>query len=287
MTDYAQAAAEGERLLNAAAVPEARCDARLLLEYVCGTDASALYRDPGRLLSEEEKERYRKLLERRQKREPLQYITGRQYFYGLEFEVNSAVLVPRPDTEVLVECVLEKVKDAGRLLDLCTGSGCIPVSLLKKGTFTEAFASDLSAEALCTAKANAGKHGLTRRLHFYEGDLFDALPGELKGSIDVLTANPPYIESAEIPQLMPEVAEYEPQMALDGGEDGLVFYRRIIKEAADWLVPGGRIFMEIGCGQGAAVSALLTEAGFTETGIRKDYASLDRVVYGRRGEYTE
>ena len=282
MTDYRQAAAEGERLLNAAGVPEAKCDARLLLEYVCATDASALYRDPGRLLSEEEKARYLELLSRRQKREPLQYITGRQYFYGLEFAVSSAVLVPRPDTEVLVECVLEKAKGMTRLLDLCTGSGCIPISLLKKGDFAEAYAADLSAEALRVAETNAEMHGLSGRLHFYEGDLFGALPEELKGSMDVLTANPPYIESGEIPLLMPEVAGYEPRMALDGGEDGLMFYRRILAEAGEWLAPGGHIFMEIGCGQGAALMVLLAEEGFTETGIRKDYASLDRVVYGVR-----
>ncbi|MCR4641607.1 MAG: peptide chain release factor N(5)-glutamine methyltransferase [Lachnospiraceae bacterium] len=282
MIDYAHAALEGEKLLTAASVPDARTDARFLLEYVCGTDASTIYREPGRSLSGEEKERYAGLLERRRKREPLQYITGRQYFYGLEFEVDSSVLVPRADTEVLVECVLEKSPE-GRLLDLCTGSGCIPVSLLKKGKFTEAAATDLSAEALRVAERNAERHGLAERLHFYEGDLFGALPEELKGSFDVLTSNPPYIESGVIPGLMPEVAVYEPHMALDGGGDGLVFYRRILEEAGEWLAPGGCIFLEIGCGQGAPVSALLEEKGFTEIRVRKDYASLDRVVCGRRG----
>ncbi|MCR4643211.1 MAG: peptide chain release factor N(5)-glutamine methyltransferase [Lachnospiraceae bacterium] len=283
MIDYIHAAAEGEALLAAAGVPEAKTDARLLLEYVCGTDASMIYREPDRILHESEKEHYFALIERRRKREPLQYITGRQYFFGLEFEVDKRVLVPRPDTEILVESVLES-SAGGKLLDLCTGSGCIPVSLLKKGSFSEAVAADLSPEALELAERNAEKLGVKERLHFHEGDLYDALPEEYKGSFDVLTANPPYIESSVIPGLMPEVSEYEPKMALDGGTDGLDLYRRIIAEAPLWLKTGGRIFLEIGCRQAQPVLSLLAENGFTQCGVRKDYASLDRVVCG---EYME
>ena len=283
MIDYLHAAAEGEALLAAAGVPEAKTDARLILEYVCGTDPSTIYREPGRILHESEKEHYFALIDRRRKREPLQYITGRQYFFGLEFDVDKRVLVPRPDTEILVEAVLESSPE-GRLLDLCTGSGCIPVSLLNKGSFSEAVATDLSPEALELAERNAEKLGVKERLHFYEGDLYDALPEEYKGSFDVLTANPPYIESAVIPGLMPEVSEYEPKMALDGGADGLDLYRRIIADAALWLKPGGRIFLEIGCEQARSVLSLLAEKGFTQCTVRKDYASLDRVVCG---DYTE
>ena len=274
---YREAYVQGREALLAAEVPDAELDARLLLEYVCKTDRQAMLLAPERLLTGEEETQYREAIERRTCRIPLQHITGTQYFMGLEFAVDGRVLVPRPDTEILVEEVLKDGAAGAKVLDLCTGSGCILLSILKYSSSACGIGTDLSEEALAVAQANAER--LEIPAVFYRGDLFAALPETEKG-FDIIVSNPPYIETAEIDTLMPEVREHDPYMALDGGTDGLDFYRRIIAEAPQYMAPEGRLYLEIGCTQAPAVEALLKGQGYTEVRTVKDYGGLDRVITG-------
>ena len=226
--------------------------------------------------------RFEELVSRREGREPLQQILGTQEFMGLSFLVNRHVLIPRQDTETLVELVLKEVKDReARILDLCTGSGCIAISLAVMGGYRDVTAADLSEAALKVAAENADhllqerrKEGC--RFTLRRGDLFEALkPGE---RFDVLTSNPPYIPTEVVRGLEPEVKDHEPWIALDGTEDGLAFYRRIAHESKAWLNPGACIYLEIGYDQGEAVSRLLEAAGFCNIQVIKDLPGLDRVV---------
>ena len=274
---YREAYLQGREQLLAAEVPEAEQNARLLLEYVCKTDRQAMLLAPERVLSAEEETQYREVTAKRAQRIPLQHITGSQYFMGLEFAVDGRVLVPRPDTEILVEEVLKDGAVGAKVLDLCTGSGCILLSILKYANSACGIGTDLSADALAVAHANAGR--LEIPAVFYRGDLFAALPETEKG-FDIIVSNPPYIETAEIDTLMPEVREHDPYMALDGGADGLEFYRRIIAEAPAYFAAEGRLYLEIGCTQARAVETLMQEQGYSEIHTVKDYAGLDRVVVG-------
>ena len=252
----------GRQLLEEAQVPDAGNDARLLLEWCCGTDRNTLLAHGDRVVSGEEETKYRGAVERRQKRVPLQHITGCQEFMGLTFEVNDNVLVPRQDTEILVEEVLKNLHDGMRILDLCTGSGCILLSLLHYSNDCVGVGTDLSAKALQTARHNAGRivpgssadsaaaegaghlHKDTNTeetsVIFIEGDLFQGLEQEEK--FDIIVSNPPYIRTDVIDTLMPEVREHEPRMALDGGADGLLFYRKITDRAGEYLTGGGMLF---------------------------------------------
>ncbi|MBQ3912986.1 MAG: peptide chain release factor N(5)-glutamine methyltransferase [Lachnospiraceae bacterium] len=275
---YRQAAAE----LEAAGVPEPAIDARYLTEYV-GDLTEAQY-----LLARNEEIpadsllRLKELTQRRCAREPIQYILGSQEFMGLPFICNKDCLIPRQDTEILAERALEAVKvlrrdrDEIRYLDLCTGSGCVAISVTKLGNITDAEAADISAAALAVAKKNAELNGT--KLKLIEADLFEGL----EGRYDIITANPPYIDTGLIHGLIPEIWKYEPMTALDGGEDGLVFYRRIVGEAPQRLTPGGWLVFEIGDTQGEAVAALMKAAGFEQVAVLKDLAGLDRVVEGRQ-----
>ncbi len=264
----------GKDRLGKAGVEEAPLDARLLLEYVCGTDRNTLLAHGDREISEEECRKYEECIARREKRVPLQHITGEQEFMGITFLVNENVLIPRQDTEILVEEVLKELHDGMSILDMCTGSGCILLSLLQYSNDCEGTGTDLSAKALEIAKENGRRLGKTPV--FLESDLFE----KVEGRYDVIVSNPPYIPTEVIPTLMPEVREYEPEGALDGKEDGLYFYREIVRQAGEYLNRGGRLFFEIGCGQAAQVSALLEEAGYKEIEVVKDFAGLDRVVSG-------
>ena len=239
---------------------------------------------------------YREMIEKRASRIPLQQILGSQEFMGLDFFVNEHVLIPRQDTETLVELVLQEQQGPEKkLLDLCTGSGCIAISLAVKGGYRSVTATDLSEEALKVAERNAKMHGFAVVSHtetqdapeqaghpfiFRQGDLFTAMPQSEAGTFDIITSNPPYIPTAVIATLEPEVREHEPMMALDGTGDGLKFYRRIAKEAGAWLKPGGAVYLEIGYDQGKAVSELLSEAGFDKVRVVKDLPGKDRVVCG-------
>lgn len=266
----------GKKQLEEAGVPDGGQDARLLLEYVCHTDRNTLLAHGDRPVSKEEKENYTKLIEMRATRIPLQYLTEETEFMGLSFVVNDKVLIPRQDTEILVEEVMRSLKDGMKILDMCTGSGCILISLLHYSNECEGVGVDLSAQALEVAGENAARLLQNQSICLIQSDLFD----RVEGTFDVIVSNPPYIQSNVIEELMPEVRDHEPRMALDGRIDGLYFYRKIIEQSRDHLLRGGRIYFEIGYDQGQEVSTLLEKAGFSDVSVIKDYAGLDRVVSG-------
>lgn len=276
---------EGSSTLQQAGDTDAENDAKLLLLTAFDLNLVHFLMDRLRPLSETDAavqkqiQNYRAMVTKRASRVPLQQILGSQEFMGLDFFVNEHVLIPRQDTETLVELVLEEQKEKNKkLLDLCTGSGCIAISLAVKGGYESVTATDLSEEALQVAEKNAREHQKTIR--FFQGDLFLALPQSEAKTFDIITSNPPYIPTAVIATLEPEVREHEPMMALDGTEDGLKFYRQIAKEAGAWLKPGGSIYLEIGYDQGEAVSGLLADAGFTNVRVVKDLPGKERVVCG-------
>lgn len=273
---YREAAAFGEGLLAAERIADAKNDAWLLLAWVCRIDCGFYYLHMEEELSEEQLREYEIALKKRAEHIPLQYIVGETEFMGLKFKVNSSVLIPRQDTETLVEEALKAIKPGMRVLDLCTGSGCIIVSILRNCAGVEGYAADSSRQALNVAKENARLNNVM--VHFERSDLFAGI----KGTFDVIVSNPPYIPSPEIVRLMPEVSCFEPLEALDGGEDGLCFYRRIAGSLEEFLNPGGRVFFEVGHDQAEAVSRMLREAGFLEVRATKDLARKERVVTGRR-----
>lgn len=276
----------GKQKLEAAGVAEAALDARLLLEYICHTDRNELLVHADRERGSMEEQFYRTVIEKRAARIPLQHIVGEQEFMGLCFKVNEHTLIPRQDTEILVEEAMHHLSDGMRILDVCTGSGCILLSLLKYSNECEGVGIDLSGQALMTARENAER--LRLEAVFLEGDLFAPLADFVSDKttdrlFDMIISNPPYIETAVIDTLMPEVREHEPVMALDGGEDGLYFYRKIVAEAPVHMRKGAHLLFEIGCEQGEAVTNLMREAGFAQVETFKDYAGLDRVVSGVKG----
>ena len=276
---YRECYEQGCRTLQAAGIEEAALDARLLLEAVCGTDRNDLLVHGEQPVSPEAEEKYLNWIRQRAEHIPLQQLTGEQDFMGLTFSVNEHVLIPRQDTEILVEEVLKELHDGMRVLDMCTGSGCILLSLLHYSNDCEGLGVDLSAEALEVAGRNVLKvltPEKAEHAHFLQSDLFE----KVEGKFEIIVSNPPYIASAEVDRLMPEVRDHEPRMALDGTEDGLEFYRRIIAEAGQYLVSSGMLFFEIGYDQGQAASELMREHGYREVQVVQDYAGLDRVVYG-------
>lgn len=276
---YRECYEKGSRILNEAGIEESTLDARLLLEAVCGTDRNDLLVHGEQPVEPEAEEKYFGWIGKRAGRIPLQQLTGEQDFMGLTFTVNENVLIPRQDTEILVEEVLKELHDGMRILDMCTGSGCILLSLLHYSNDCEGLGVDLSAEALEVAGRNVLKvltPEKAEHAHFLQSDLFE----KVEGKFEIIVSNPPYIASAEVDRLMPEVRDHEPRMALDGTEDGLYFYRRIIEEAGKHLVSSGMLFFEIGYDQGQAVSELMRTEGYCEVQVVQDYAGLDRVVFG-------
>ena len=276
---YRECYEKGSRILNEAGIEESTLDARLLLEAVCGTNRNDLLVHGEQPVEPEAEEKYFGWIGKRAGRIPLQQLTGEQDFMGLTFTVNENVLIPRQDTEILVEEVLKELHDGMRILDMCTGSGCILLSLLHYSNDCEGLGVDLSAEALEVAGRNVLKvltPEKAEHAHFLQSDLFE----KVEGKFEIIVSNPPYIASAEVDRLMPEVRDHEPRMALDGTEDGLEFYRRIIAEAGQYLVSSGMLFFEIGYDQGQEVSELMREHGYREVQVVQDYAGLDRVVYG-------
>ena len=267
----------GEKRLADAGVADASLDARYLLLEAFEMDmAHFLLKEQEQVPATEGRTReYRDAIQARAARVPLQYLTGKQDFMGLTFHVDERVLIPRQDTETLVELVLKENTDKkARILDLCTGSGCIAVSLAVLGGYRKVDAVDISEDALAAAEENGTRLG--GKVRFLKSDLFSALDPEKK--YDIITSNPPYIPTEVLNGLEPEVKDYEPRMALDGSEDGLAFYRRIAVAAPAFLRAGGRIYLEIGYDQGAAVEELLWNNGFARTRVVKDAAGRDRVV---------
>ena len=276
---YRECYEKGSRILNEAGIEESTLDARLLLEAVCGTNRNDLLVHGEQPVEPEAEEKYFGWIGKRAGRIPLQQLTGEQDFMGLTFTVNENVLIPRQDTEILVEEVLKELHDGMRILDMCTGSGCILLSLLHYSNDCEGLGVDLSAEALEVAGRTVLKvltPEKAEHAHFLQSDLFE----KVEGKFEIIVSNPPYIASAEVDRLMPEVRDHEPRMALDGTEDGLEFYRRIIAEAGQYLVSSGMLFFEIGYDQGQAVSELMRTEGYCDVQVVQDYAGLDRVVFG-------
>ncbi len=275
--NYRQVYELGKSRLEEADVAEAALDARILLEHVCGTSRNDFLVHGDREVAEAQIDQYIECISRRQSREPLQHITGVQDFMGLEFAVNEHVLIPRQDTEILVEEVMKDEFDGSRILDMCTGSGCILISLLHYSNWCKGVGVDISSAALAVAKENANKLlPEEKRPVFVESNLFEAV----EGTFDIIVSNPPYIRTKVIETLMPEVKDFEPMQALDGYEDGLYFYRRIVEEAGGYLNKDGRLYFEIGHDQGIEVSELMKSAGYEQVRVIKDYAGLDRVVCG-------
>lgn len=273
----------GTEQLAQAQIPEYKQDARLLLEWCCGTDRNTLLVHGDRSVSAEEYDWYRDCIAKRSERIPLQHITGEQDFMGLTFTVNENVLIPRQDTEILVEEVMRVLRDGMRILDLCTGSGCILLSLLHYSNDCTGVGVDISEAALLTARENERRIlGIRacelQSVAWIQSDLFERL--DSCGKFDMIVSNPPYIRTDVIDTLMPEVKEYEPYLALDGQEDGLYFYREIIAQAGAHLNREGMLFFEIGYDQGEKVRRLMEEAGYCDVKVVKDYAGLDRVVSG-------
>jgi release factor glutamine methyltransferase len=254
-----------------------RLDAELLAAHALGIDRVRLYMDLERPLVNAELEGIRELVRRRRKREPIAYILGRREFYGLSMKVSPAVLIPRPETELLVERALLVLPEDGpsRVLDVCTGSGCVAVAIAKERPLAIVVASDLSPEALEIARANVEAHQVTDRVRIVQGDLFAALAGE--APFDVITANPPYLRPSELAECAPDVKDFEPTMALVAEHEGFLLIERLAAESAAHLVPGGRILVEVGAGQAPRARALFSERGFTVE-VHRDLAGIERTI---------
>ena len=266
-----------------------RLCAEILLAHQLKTSRIKLYLDFDKPLNEKDISEYRDLVKRRLKREPVQYITGKQEFWSMEFMVGPQVLIPRPETEILVEQAISILPQAKNepgsdttLLDLGTGSGAIAVSLAHELQHIDIWASDVSGEALKMAGVNALKHGVDARIRFIEGDLFTPLK-DISQPFDVIVSNPPYIPSEEYNELPAEVGQYEPKCALDGGKGGLSFIEKIILEAKDYLKPGGWLLMEMAPFQTARAMDMVEQSGFYgEKKVVKDYSRKERVVMAQR-----
>ena len=271
---------EGTDFLKNHEIADAEIDAWYLLEYVTGISRTSYYGDPFRHITEEEAEQYWQYIEKRAQRIPLQHITGRQEFMGYEFLVNEHVLIPRQDTESLVEEALKVLKPHMRVLDMCTGSGCILISLLKYAlerkhiSGLEAVGADISEDALEVAKKNGRR--LEVPVTWIQSNLFE----NVSENFDLIVSNPPYIRTEVIQGLEDEVKLHDPWIALDGHEDGLYFYRRIVNESISHLNNGAWLMFEIGYDQAEDVSKLMENAGFCNVYVKKDLAGLDRVVCG-------
>ena len=268
-----------DNLINAD-IADAVLDARLLLEFICHTDRNYLYAHGDEDVSPFLEEMYLQAIKKRAEHIPLQHITGRQEFMGLDFIVNEHVLIPRQDTETLVEEAMLCCNDGDSLLDLCTGSGCVLISVARYKNDLRTVGVDISEEAIEVARKNADR--------LLEGDNYNKpelvisdLYKEIKGRFDIITSNPPYIKTGVIEGLTPEVKDHDPMLALDGGEDGLILIRRIVEGAKDYLKPNGSLLMEIGHDQGEEVRDIYLANGFLDVEVVKDLCGNDRVVKGR------
>ena len=273
--------------LGEAGIRSPQLDAELILSHLLGLERINLHIYPEREISREMCQKFWEKVEKREKRMPAQYIVNNQEFMGLDFWVEEGVLIPRPDTEILVEKVIEIYQDhyGGKklqILDMGFGSGAIAISLGKYIEEAMVFGVDISPKAFELAERNALKHGVGDRVKFFQGDLFKGLENaNLQRAFDLIVSNPPYIKADVLPTLGPEVRDYEPGLALDGGRDGLCFYRRILEGVGDFLNRDGWLAVEIGYDQGQAVKKMMADKGFANIGLVKDLAGLDRVVVGR------
>ena len=278
----------GAQLLSGTGIESSQLDVRVLLCHVLALEKSDLYLRLDEALTAQQEARFQLLLQRRARREPVAYITASKEFWSLDFTVDRSVLIPRPETELLVELALEYAKTNAanrslKILDLGTGSGAIAVSLAKELPAAQVWAVDISADALSIAQNNAARHGVSSQISFLHGDLF--APLENSGvEFDLIVANPPYIKSALLALLAPEIRNCEPRVALDGGIDGLDYYRRILGGASRYLLGAGAILLELGADQGDAVKHLLSgTAVFGPASIYRDLAGKDRVIAAAKG----
>ena len=285
----AEALRRSTEILSDNRIAEARRDAALLLGFVLNKNRAFLIANDDRVLSEDEIERFARLIKRRAAGEPVQYLTKKQEFYGLEFEVNPNVLIPRPETEILVEAAINilRKKENPRFCDVGTGSGCIPVSILKNIANAAAVAIDVSPEALTIARRNAGKHGVSDRIEFLESDVFEVFnnpKSEIRNPklFDVVVSNPPYIPNKDLPGLPREVREYEPHVALFGGDIGTEIVRRLLTESPRYLTENGYLMFEIGFTQGEAAQAMIDSKVWDLREILDDLQGIPRIVVLRR-----
>jgi release factor glutamine methyltransferase len=280
-TSIAETILEGAHRLRKAGVPEARREAGSLLGYVLGRDRSFILTHAEDAIGKEQAERFRECLERRAQGEPLQYITAHQEFFGLDFEVTEDVLIPRPETELLIETALKLLTPSADafICDLGTGSGCIVITLMRQLKQARAVAIDISLDALAVARRNAVRHSVAERIDFVHSDCFAALNSrELRPSFDLIVSNPPYVEEGAMADLQREVRDFEPRRALAAGADGLDIIRRLLLEASNFLKTGGYLLFEIGFNQGASVEQLFDPKIWKLMDIHKDLQGIPRTV---------
>lgn len=273
--------------LSAAGVANARLDAEVLLRHVTDRDRAWLLAHMQDSLSSEQSMVFEVTIDRRAKREPLQYLTGTQEFWGLEFVVTPDVLIPRPETELIVEAVLHSVQNKSiplTIIDLCTGSGCIAISLSKELAFARIFATDKSEKALDVSQDNARRHGVSEHIRFLTGDLFGPLEElDIRGQIDIIISNPPYVPEGDFRSLQAEVRDFEPKIALVAGPEGTEVHRRIINGAPLYLKKHGALIMEMGIGQAEKLDKMVRSSGaYEEPRVLKDLAGIDRVIVAQR-----
>jgi release factor glutamine methyltransferase len=267
-------------------VDSPRLQIELLLAHLLQMPRMKLYLNFERSLTEIELETLRGMVKRRAGREPLQHIVGSTSFCGVEIQVSPDVLIPRPETELLAERAIEFLSTLGlhptTVLDFGTGSGCLAILIALRCPSAAVHAVDISERALEVARQNADRHQVTERIQFHQGDGFNALPADLR--FDLLVSNPPYIAADDLPALQPEVRDFDPHAALNGGLDGLDFYRRLAAQGRSWLKPGGRLMAEFGDEQSAAVRELFTSASWTVEAVAKDYTDRDRILIARSAD---
>ena len=283
----AEAIHNASNRLSAAGIANARLDAEVLLAHIIKKDRVWLITHRDEVLDDEQQRAFAEVIRRRTGREPLQHIMGSQEFWGLEFMVTPDVLIPRPETEHIIEAALAIVQDRNspvRIIDLCTGSGCIAVSLAKELAAARVIATDASEKALAVARENSRRHGVAERIRFLQGDLFRPLEElDLRGQVDILVSNPPYVLAGNLSTLQPEVRDYEPQMALIAGPEGTEIAIRIIRTAPEYLKQNGALIMEMGMGQSEALMrAVAATSAYAGPDILKDLAGINRVIVARK-----
>jgi release factor glutamine methyltransferase len=283
----AEAINKAANLLSAAGITNARLDAEVLLSHITKKDRVWLITHRDDAFDDAYQQNFADVIERRSRREPLQHIIGNQEFWGLEFKVSPDVLIPRPETEFIVEAALAIMQDRNtpaRIIDLCTGSGCLAVSLAKELTAARVIATDASEKALALARENTRNHGVSERIRFLFGDLFEPLEElDIRGQIDIIVSNPPYVQEGDLATLQPEVRDYEPEMALIAGPMGTEIAMRIIDNAPAYLKQNGALIMEMGLGQsGPLMRAVQATNTYGKPKILKDLAGIDRVLVVRK-----
>jgi release factor glutamine methyltransferase len=282
-----QAIRVAAEILAQAGVATARLDAEALLSHIIMKDRVWLITHRDDALEDDHQRGFADVVQRRTRREPLQHIIGNQEFWGLEFKVSPDVLIPRPETEFIIEAALAIVRDRNtpvRIIDLCTGSGCIAVSLAKELTAARVIATDASEKALALARENTRGHGVSERIRFLPGDLFEPLEElDIRGQIDIIVSNPPYVRAGDLPMLQPEVRDYEPEMALIAGPEGTELAMKIIQRAPAYLKKNGALIMEMGMGQAEALTRMVEATGaYAKPAVLKDLAGIERVLVARK-----